>query len=194
MPGRASKRPQLVPSAAPLACLLASLAVAAAIPACSSGGGDPADACFQAFVPQLASFRSWTSYAYQGTTQGDPQSFVAVHTSGPRTEYINTAPPHGSTAFPEGTIIVKELGANDPPNHHLFTMVKRGCGFNAGGAKGWEWMEIKEDGSGVSILWRGAEPPAGEAYSSDASSCNSCHTGCTDNDSVCSPKIRLASY
>jgi hypothetical protein len=86
------------------------------------------------------------------------------------------------------------VGANDPANHHLFAMVKRGCGFNAGGAFGWEFMELTEHAGGADVLWRGVGPPAGETYGGDPNGCNSCHAGCSGNDSVCSSKLRLSSF
>jgi hypothetical protein len=155
--------------------------------ACTDGGGSDSS-CFLAFNAQVAGFRSWTSFSFDGGTED-----ASVHIAGPRTEYINDLPPHASTTFPVGTIIVKEVGANDPANHHLFAMVKRGCDFNAGGAVGWEFMELQE-GTTTSIIWRGVGPPAGENYGGDPNGCNGCHAACSDNDSVCSSAIRLSSF
>ncbi len=43
-------------------------------------------------------------------------------------------------------------------------MVKRGGGFNAEGAVGWEWFELTErDDESVAIKWRGVSAPSGEA-------------------------------
>jgi hypothetical protein len=175
---------------------LAALVVGAAIAACSSGEGDSSsisassNSCFLAFAAQFDGFRSWTSYHYEGTDEGDG----GVHVAGPRTEYVNRPPPRGSTAFPVGTIIVKEVGAGDPANHHLFAMAKRGCDFNAQGAKDWEWIELTEAAPGATVLWRGVGPPAGETYGGDPTGCNSCHAACTDNDSVCSTRVRLSGF
>jgi hypothetical protein len=162
--------------------------------ACGSGDGgkdaasneDPG--CFLAFNSKFDGFRSWQSYEYDAdaATLGG----AAVHVAGPRTEYINQQPDPGSE-FPVGTVIVKEVGAQDPANYHLFAMVKRGCNFNSSGARGWEFMEVKEQGSGATIIWRGVGPPAGEKYGGDANGCNSCHAACSDNDSICSTKLRL---
>jgi hypothetical protein len=175
------------------------VAVAVAVTAVGCGGSDAGaqntstlDGCFIAYDNQFDGFRSWPSFHYDGKAQGG--SFVVVHTAGPRTEYLKSAPPHRSAAFPLQTTIVKEIGANDPANHSIFAMVKRGCGFNASGATGWEWMELTERDGGASILWRGSGPPAGERYAGDPTSCNTCHVTCADNDHVCSPVIRLASY
>jgi hypothetical protein len=175
----------------------AALGVAALVAACSGGGGDPSSSsganesgCFLAFNGQFDGFRSWQSYSYEGTDEGDG----GIHIAGPRTEYINHAPPHGSSAFPVGTLIVKEVGASDPKNHHIFAMAKRGCGFNAAGAKDWEWFELTESPPGATVLWRGVGPPAGETYGGDPTGCNTCHAACTDNDSVCSSRVRLAGF
>jgi hypothetical protein len=173
------------------AALVASAALAGACSGSSSEASTSSDAgggCFVAFDATFDGFRSWTSYAYDAPTEGD----AGVHIAGPRTEYILAAPPHGSASFPVGTVIVKEVGANDPLVHHIFAMVKRGCGYNAGGAAGWEWMEIQEQAPGSKILWRGSAPPAGESYAGAAGGCNECHTACSDNDDVCSQYIRLA--
>jgi hypothetical protein len=169
--------------------------VGAAGPACSgatSGDADAGDVCFEAFQADLTDFRAWTSYSY------DVDAAIAgnVHFTGPRTEWIRKTPPHGSTAFPVGTLIVKEIYGVDQDSHHIFAMAKRGCGFNAGGAAGWEFFELSEgldDRQPLTILWRGTAPPAGETYAGN-SGCNVCHAACTDNDSVCSPNIRLSAY
>ena len=176
--------------------LFLTLGVAAAA-ACSSADApapNPDDSCFVAYAPNFNGFQSWSSYTYDAGTQGAPTSFVVSHVSGVRTEYINELPPAGATEFPVGTMIVKEIAANDPTNHQTFAMVKRGCDYNAAGAKNWEWMELVDALPGATILWRGAQPPPGEMYAADGAACNTCHTGCNDNDSVCSPMIRLAAH
>lgn len=171
------------------ACIaLASLILVAA---CSAASGDLAPApetCFLAFDAQFAGYTSWTSYAYDA----DASTAGNVHFSGPRVEYIEPLPPHGSTAFPVGTLIVKYISGINQDSHRVFAMAKRGCDFNAGGAKGWEFFELT-DTSPPTILWRGTAPPAGESYFGDPSGCNTCHAACSDNDSVCSAKIRLGS-
>jgi hypothetical protein len=173
--------------------VLASLCSAAA--ACGSSeqaAGTAASGCFVAFNPAFDGFREWTSYAFDGPADGD----AGIHVAGPRTEYVNHPAARGdggaAATFAVGTVIVKEVGANDPPNHRLFAMVKRGCGYDSSGAKGWEWMELDELSPGATIRWRGVGPPAGEQYGGDPNGCNSCHVACADNDSVCSPKIRLS--
>jgi hypothetical protein len=160
--------------------LLAGIALAA----CSSDS-DGSGSCttFPVYNSSFANYESWTSYSFTGPTiAGSP------HTSGPRREYINQKPPHGSTSFPVGTIIVKEIGASPASQDSVFAMVKVGCDFNADGAQNWEWFELKVDSTNTaSIFWRGAVPPAGMSYSGDPTACNTCHALAKDNDYVQSP-------
>jgi hypothetical protein len=157
--------------------------------ACGPGGQAlplPTDGMFVATQANFQSYASWPSFTYTA-----PNPIGGVHTAGVRTEYINAMPAHGAAAFPVGTIIVKHIAATDVDPEQIFAMVKRGGGFNADGAEGWEWFELKENGT-VLILWRGVQAPPGEQYSStEASSCNGCHVGARTNDFVQSPVIRL---
>ena len=74
-------------------------------------------------------------------------------------------------------------------------MVKRGCDYNADGARGWEWFELSPGSIGggkENILWRGAAPPADRTYGDIGGGCNACHAGtCARNDSVCSDAFTL---
>jgi len=171
--------------------LAAVLGVAGAAAACSgddAGSDTDGGACFIAFDPTFDGFRQWTSFSYNAPSDGDG----GVHVSGPRIEYTKTLPPHGVAQFPVGSLIVKEVGIDDPANHHIFAMVKRGCDFNAQGAAGWEYFELTEVTGGATIKWRGVVAPAGDNYGADGSNCNGCHAACTDNDSICSQYIRLS--
>jgi hypothetical protein len=103
------------------------------------------------------------------------------------TIYLNQEPAEGE--FQVGTILFKttKVEGYDKPTIHA--MVKRGSRFNPSGVLGWEYFELILDKKGVPfILWRGANPPTGEAYRSilgaqDLSdrpmeldgNCNSCH-------------------
>jgi hypothetical protein len=143
-----------------------------------------------AFEQSFADFLSWQSAHYVAV--GDPAG--DVHTTGPRTEYINHAPPSGSTEYPLGTIIVKDIESDDL--HRTFAMVKRGGTFNPTGAVGWEWFELTDVYVKPRILWRGVGPPSDKVYGGDANNggCNSCHAAATDNDSVLSPVFKLAMF
>jgi hypothetical protein len=98
---------------------------------------------------------------------------------GPRTVYRNR-PPEGS-AYPVGSILVKVVRpSDDPATWAIFGMAKRGAGFNAQGAKNWEWFRLGLDEGHVVITWRGESPPIGMGYAlvpdgGIAGACNTCH-------------------
>ena len=147
---------------------------------------------FVAFPSTFQSFRTWTSFHSDGPP--DDGTFPA-DVLGPRTQYINQPPPHGATAFPIGTVIVE---VRESGSMLIFAGVKRGGGYNAGGATDWEWFELTEDpaGGAVAIAWRGLAPPSNDTYGGFPSGgCNACHEACgADNDYVCSPYLQLASF
>ena len=145
---------------------------------------------FMAFTGTFATFRSWPSAP--STADGAP---VTPHTTGPMTVFINQRPKSGSHEFPVGTIIVKETDGGDPTARTVFAMVKRGGGFNADGARDWEWFELQNlaNDGGVRILWRGVAPPAGEVYpGSTSGGCNGCHGEASTNDFVWSSALQLS--
>jgi hypothetical protein len=168
---------------------------AAALPFLGCGAGQGPDegtsqaATYIAFERSFLEFRSWPSHHFIATepTAGD------VHTSGPRTEYINTQPPTGSVAFPLGTIIVKEIESDDL--HRTFAMVKRGGTFNVTGAIAWEWFELYDVDTHPKILWRGVGPPSDKVYGGDPNTgCNGCHAAANGNDSVLSDALNLSHF
>lgn len=149
---------------------------------------EPSSSTYLAFAPSFAGFRTWESF-------DDPSDPVATspHLKGPRKEYLNKRPPHGSTEFPVGTILVKEIGDGDVASRAVFAMVKRGGGYNAQGAVSWEWFElVNDDDETVTVRWRGVGPPLGEMYGGDPNAgCNSCHVGARANDFVQSKAVQL---
>jgi hypothetical protein len=162
--------------AAPLPLAVASLACVAALASCggaSSDASDPAPPLTTkiAFADDFAGYHGWTSFACGIGSLGND------HLQGPRRVYLNRLPPAGATAFPIGTIFVKESGDGPPETRHVFASVKRGGGFNASGAVGWEWFELANGpGDRPLILWRGFGPSNGDAYGGDATGgCNGCH-------------------
>jgi hypothetical protein len=173
---------------------------------CGAGAGtDTSDAGPLAGVPVYApafhDFHSWYSVPGVGpkdagngiTASGDAGS--AVHTMGPLVSYINNRPPSGSSSFPLGTIIVKEVNAGDLTSRQIFAMVKRGAGFNAGGAVDWEWFELRNiDADDVLIVWRGLGPPSGETYGGNPATCNDCHEGAKANDYVWTTGFQLSAF
>jgi len=146
------------------------------------GAGDASDT-FIAFDPAFEPFRTWTSVTDTLVDDGTLPAGVA----GARTQYINTLPPHGSTAFPIGTIIVEVRD-----DGKIFANVKRGGGFNTAGCVDWEFFELTENP--VTITWRGLGPPLGDTYGGDPNGCNNCHVMCAANDYICSPKLQLSSF
>lgn len=178
--------------ASSLLCTLTVLAaVGGGIGGCSSDGNESATqsadtACFVAQSSDFTPFKTWPSNHYDAPTDLAGN----VHVAGPRTEYWNRAPEKGALTFPVGTIIVKAIETSSTSAHHVFAMVKRGCGFNASGAKDWEWFELGDQNQ---ILWRGVVPASGDSYNGDPTGgCNGCHgKGCAANDSVCSPSTAL---
>jgi hypothetical protein len=163
--------------------------VACAMTACGTSGGTPdAPDTFLAFTTTFAPFRGWTSVHSDGPA--DDGTFPP-DVLGPRTQYLNRPPPPGSTEFPVGTVIVE---ARESGTMKIFGAVKRGGGFNAGGAANWEWFELTDQP--VTIVWRGVGPPVGDTYGGDPNGgCNTCHVKCgAHNDYICSPKLQLASF
>jgi hypothetical protein len=162
-------------------------AVALGTAACAADDAAPPDT-FLAFSSTFAPFRTWTRFQSDGPVD---DGTLPADVLGPRTQYVDRLPPTGATEFPTGTVIVevRESGAME-----IFAGVKRGGGFNAGGARDWEWFELKENP--VAIVWRGVGPPAGETYGGDPNGgCNSCHAQCgATNDYVCSPQLQLARF
>lgn len=171
----------------------------ALIAACGDGGDAPAtgsDATnagtggtFIAFTPAFEGWRTWEKFPLgEGSAQGQ------AHLAGPRSEYLNKRPPKGSTEFPVGTIIVKELEVGALEDRKVFAMVKRGGSYNAASAPGWEWFELKNapDGTMGGIVWRGFGPPAGEQYGGDKNGCASCHSG--GNDFVPGAPLALSNF
>jgi hypothetical protein len=107
-----------------------------------------------------------------------------THLAGETHEYVNSPPQQGAKAFPVGTIFVKTV--ENKKKSDIFAMVKRGNGFNASGASGWEWfgLRTRPDGS-VAIVWRGVNAPDGESYGGDPlGGCNGCHGAAAKNDHV----------
>ena len=122
---------------------------------------------------------------------------VDGHAAGPRYCYINTIPANGS--YPVGTIIVKTVETGDMTDWTIHARAKRGGGVNAKGALDWEWFELRDFSSGLAILWGAYEPPADHGYESlpglgatatTEASCNGCHSGSTDGDSILAGPLR----
>jgi hypothetical protein len=160
-----------------------------------AGGCEPGG--FVATEADLAPFASWTRF-----DRGE-QPVGPVHPDGSSVVYINHLPPTGSRAFPDRTMIVRVTAGAlpDPGTWEVHAMVKRGAGFNGGGAEGWEFFDLllwPDDAGNYAprILWRGASPPQGNGYEAPDGggvelSCNHCHGAAVDNDSVLGPELDL---
>jgi hypothetical protein len=144
-------------------------------------GGDP-----ETFVAMQADFAGYLGWDRVTVGSGD-----TGHPDGERAVYFSALPQGGSDAFAVGTRVVKVI-----PGADIHAMVKRGGGYNAAGAVGWEWFELAlaTDGSPV-IRWRGEVPPDGEAYGAlpgadtadtglEVGDCNTCHAAAASNDFV----------
>jgi hypothetical protein len=176
------------------------IVVAVCVTACSSNstGGEGAVAngvdSPSTFVASVASFQNF--HAWTALTPTAPNGVTdTIDTTHPRTVYITPRPPHGSTSFPIGTVIVKEFESGSTTDRRVLAMVKRGGGFNADGAVGWEWFELKNvDDTNVQIIWRGVAPPAGESYAPGSVTCNDCHGAAKGNDFVWTTGLALSAF
>jgi hypothetical protein len=155
----------------------------------SSAGPDAGGSSFLALQATFTPYQTWTTFNDPGPV--DDGTYPA-DVLGARIQYINTLPPHGSTEFPVGTVIVEQRLTG---TMHTLAAVKRGGGFNANGATNWEWFELSLATGAPTIVWRGIAPPVGDTYGGAGVDCNSCHMTCgASNDYVCSPKLQLASF
>ena len=151
------------------------------------------------FIALERDFTGWNTW--QSFDLGD-QPADTVHLGGHRTVYLNKAPPHGSTSFPVGTMLVKTVVADvdggttpDGGTSQIFAMAKRGGDFNSQGAAGWEWFELASVDQPAIFIWRGSQPPAGQGYGGVANgACNTCHSSASDNDYVEAPELKLSNF
>jgi hypothetical protein len=123
----------------------------------------------------------------------------AVHTMMPLQAYMNKIPPHGSTAFPLGTVIVKEVNMGDLTTRTIFAMVKVGDDFNSTGAVNWKWCDLSNTDDPtfpVNINWCGYGPPLGtvDSYGGNVNTCNDCHVLAASNDYVWTEALQLTSF
>ncbi len=135
---------------------------------------------FIALSRDFEGYENWESVTIDGGT------IDTVHAAGPRRVFLNARADAGATEWPIGTILVKEM------QFTTFAMVKRGDGYNAKGARGWEWFELLQNIPGeLPIKWRGVGPPLGENYSKSGQTCNDCHGPNVANDSVLTSGFQL---
>lgn len=138
---------------------------------------------FVAMQSDFAGFASWPATEVGDTDTGG-------HPDGARTVHLSGEAPEDAAEFPVGTRIVKRIVTAEGEDLHA--MAKRGAGYNAEGAVGWEWFELAWGDTGEPVIvWRGAAPPDGEGYGTLGagdtgveSDCNTCHAGARTNDFV----------
>jgi hypothetical protein len=205
-------KPSSVLFPAPAACPLATFARLGACAAlgalsfgCTSSAPTPSGSSgiVTSDDPQaFACFRNWTSTPGVGPPGApDPSGETdgGIH-SGPLTTYINKPPPHGSTSFPVGTIIVKEQSnpAIALTDRQIFAMVKRGDGYNTPPGQtvplNWEFFELQNiDTCNVNVVWAGF-PLAADPYAANPFVCDECHEGAKSNDYVWTVGLTLSSF
>jgi len=141
---------------------------------------------FIAAASDFDGFRSWPNIAITiDIAPGDS------HLNGPRHVFYNRAPARGATAFPVGTILVKQTDPGPLAGRAVFAMVKRGGDYDPTGDVDWEWFELanQADGSEV-IVWRGPGPAGGGAYGNGPlGGCNACHGSAERTDYVLTPEL-----
>jgi hypothetical protein len=169
------------------AVAMAALVVASI--ACTETDSETSDGgTFTPVQSDFQSFHAWQSFTFQGAAIPDSPHSVA----GQRTDYLNHVPPKGATAFPVGTIIVKEFDSGPVAGRQVFAMVKVGGDYNAQGAAGWEWFELTNNVDGSeSIHWDGVGAPPGDVYANSPITCNECHANAKNNDYVQSQALQL---
>ncbi len=171
--------------------------VIAATLSCASADATSRDEgqTFVAYTASFADYRTWEPFQVGTPVDGADAGCAAHDPSASRVAYLNHRPPPGSTRFPVGTVIVKETQKGAEADWKVFAMVKRGGGYNAGGARDWEWFELTPPTSGPpTIIWRGVAPPTGEGYGTGCGGCNECHAAAAGNDFVQSPLLDLSSF
>lgn len=148
---------------------------------------------FIALQRDFRDFRDWMQFELR-------TAVMHAGVSGPVFAYLNELPPVDASEFPVGTIFVKTVQIGPATEWTVHAMVKRGGGFNAQGALGWEYVDlaINEDDTPV-IMWRGEKPPTDHGYENLLGGgadpalevdCNGCHTG-SDEDAILSDALAL---
>jgi hypothetical protein len=197
------------------------LAAAAMSPGCGSpngglsDGGEGDGAVCVPFNPAPSDFSNFTTWKNQYhlktpfmlAPDGGPPDLV--HIMAARDIYINLGSPGqpqcpkaGAVEFPVGTIIVKRLAQSGQPatDPGVFAQVKVGCGYNAGGASGWEWFDLVTPLNGgppnsIEIVWQGTTPPTSQSYGGNPTECNVCHSLMgASNDSVITSALELKDF
>jgi hypothetical protein len=167
----------------------------------------PEPSVFIALQRDFADFRGWQKFYFgDGPLEGHP--------AGPRYGYVKQVLQPGERAYPVGDIIVKTIETQPSPSPSpepsgpvpeqawdLFAMAKRGGGFNADGAKGWEFFTLRINAGGVPvILARGIDASdvpgsSGHGYlgaNGNIIRCNGCHgdPNLAQDDYILNPELQ----
>ncbi|HWE28365.1 MAG TPA: hypothetical protein VHB97_10205 [Polyangia bacterium] len=145
----------------------------------ASANGD--SSMFMAEDSDFADWQSWFGGVLApNLLDGD------VYPPGTRWGYVNHRVPPGTSVYPEGTVLIKliESPKDDPTLWHAFGFAKRGGGYNAAGAVGWEFFLLRLDAAGTPTIQSRGIAPAFDGFDMDsgsytpggsAGSCNICH-------------------
>jgi hypothetical protein len=174
-------------SASTLALTLFSVCTACALELDTAGlAAEEVREPFIAFQRDFSEFMTWEMHELPdtGVRSGHgslPPSFMYV--TGARAAAFGDP-------LPVGTMIVRTRENGHPTEWTVHAMVKRGGGYNTGGATGWEWFDLRLDDRGAPfIVWRGEGDAADPGtYGPDVDgtplACNDCHAFVPSNDFV----------
>jgi hypothetical protein len=171
--------------------------VPASLSCSSSASGPVASSGDGTYTPiEASAFNSFCSWS-SAEAVAPPDAGDGLHNIGPLRVYWSQTPAHGSTAFPQGMLILKSSEEADPTKRTIFAMAKVGGGYNAaGGVPNWEWYSLQEDANcQVTGLWSGPLPLASETYSGQPiGDCDGCHSQAKGNDFVWDLALQLSNF
>jgi hypothetical protein len=174
------------PSNAAVLALLGLLAVGG----CSDEAAGPSEP-FVAFTDHFQGFSRWRRVSLGAAPVGGHEE------PGQRFVYANGPTPPAGSAWPVGTILVKTVEpSEDPTTWDVIAMVKRGGGYNARGAAGWEYFILAVNRAGQTVIEARGNNPSEPYFSPDAGTaepqpCNSCHGAAgAAYDHVLTPALR----
>jgi hypothetical protein len=128
----------------------------------------------------LAGFRGWMVFDLDVSPLVPHDTLAA-----PRRIYSNVVPPPPTEPFPVGAILVKTVEEATYAEWSVHAMVKRGGGFNAQGAVGWEFFDVHMTDDAVPVIsWRGIGDTTDPCGYHDMMSCNACHGVIPSSDHI----------
>lgn len=164
--------------------------LALALLGCGDEGPAPEPGLFIALSEQFRDFRAWPRVAISAEVDVPDPAL-------PFFAYANRPPPAAGERYPVGTILVHTVEVtDDPTTWEVFAMAKRGGGYNASGARDWEYFRLGfARGNVPVIVSRGFAPTDSGSYGAGmgaGAGCNACHAaeGAAANDYVLSRQLR----